>query len=184
MAPGKQSLLPDDRPVWVGAAPDYSTSQHYLYVGSLPTHEASETDAALDEPLVAAVRNYIEQEVIQEFNAANAMPVDADFIRRNLIVDSQGYSCEIATSQGPMYQKWVTVRITPEQRELFKQWHREAMQRKRLGPLGEGDTLFPNVDRTFTHGVASSPRAKTLPQVNVQNMSPAVVAKKPSFCGA
>ncbi len=73
--PGNQSLLPADKPAWVGAAPDYSTSQHYLYVGSLPTHEANETDAALDEPLVATVRNYIEQEVIQEPNSANEMPL-------------------------------------------------------------------------------------------------------------
>ncbi len=136
--PGVKPILPDDRPAWVGASPDYSSTQHYLYVGSLPTSEESDADEALDAPLLAAVRNYIDQEVVNEHGAAFQMPVDAKFIRKNLIDDSNGYVCELSTSQGPMYQKWVTVRVTPEQRELFQRWQVEAAQRKRLAPLGVG----------------------------------------------
>jgi len=136
--PGSRPILPADRPAWVGAAPDLSSAQHHLYVGSLPTLNESDADEALDEPLVAAVRNYIDQEVINRVGAADQMPVDADFIRRNLLDDPAGYVCELATSQGAMFQKWVTVRVTPEQRELFQQWHTEASQRARLAPLGLG----------------------------------------------
>ncbi len=136
--PGVGPILPRDRPAWVGAAADYSSSQHYLYVGSLPTSEESEADEALDEPLLAAVRNYIDQEVVNEQAAGFHMPVDSDFIRKNLIDDPKGYVCELSTSQGPMYQKWVAVRVTPEQREVFKRWHVEAAQRKRLQPLVVG----------------------------------------------
>ena len=136
--PGVRPILPEDRPAWVGASPDYSSEQHRLYVGSLPTSDESDADEALNEPLLAAIRNYIDQEVINEHAAAFQMPVDGDFIRKNLIDDPKGYVCELSTSQGPMYQKWVTVRVTPEQRELFKRWHVEAAQRKRLAPLGVG----------------------------------------------
>ena len=136
--PGVRPILPEDRPAWVGASPDFSSEQHHLYVGSLPTSDESDADEALNEPLLAAVRNYIDQEVINEHAAAFQMPVDADFIRKNLIDDPNGYVCELSTSQGPMYQKWVAVRVTPEQRELFKRWHVEAAQRKRLAPLGVG----------------------------------------------
>ncbi len=136
--PGTRPVLPKNRPAWVGAAPDFTSSQHYLYVGSLPTLKPNKADQALDEPLVAAVRNYIDQEVINQIGAANAMPVTADFIRTNLIDDPVGYECELATGQEPLYQKWVSVRITPEQRELFRQWHIEATQRTRLAPLGVG----------------------------------------------
>lgn len=134
--PGIKPILPDDRPAWVGASSDFSSAQHYLYIGSLPTVEENEADEALDEPLLAAVRNYIDQEVVNEQGASTQMPVDVDYIRKNLIDEPRGYLCELSTSQGAMFQKWVTVRVTPEQRELFKQWHVEAEQRTRLAPLG------------------------------------------------
>ena len=134
--PGSRTMLPEDRPAWVGAAPDFSSSQHYLYVESLPTQEPNKVDEALDAPLIAAVRNYIDQEVINQLGAADAMPLTAEFIRKNLIDNPEGFECELATGQEPAYQKWVTVRITPEQRELFRQWHTEAVQRTRLKPLG------------------------------------------------
>lgn len=99
--PGLRSMLPDDRPAWVAAPPDLSSSQHFLYVGSLPTRLQSEADAALDAPLVAAVRNYIDQEVIKEVGASSTMPVTAEFIRRNLIDSPAGYECELLAGQEP-----------------------------------------------------------------------------------
>jgi hypothetical protein len=136
--PSTRPLLPENRPAWVGAEPDFTTTQHYLYVGSLPTQEQLEVDDALDEPLVAAVRNYIDQEVVNQLGAADSMPVTAEFIRRNLIDNLAGYECELTTGQEPLFQKWVTVRITPEQRDLFRQWHTETTQRSRLAPLCVG----------------------------------------------
>jgi hypothetical protein len=134
--PGARSLLPDDRPKWVGAPPDLSANQHYLYVGSIPTSNLAQVDAALNEALVAAVSSYIEEEVVLHLGAAATMPIDSDFIRKNLIDDPDGYVAELSTSDGPMYQKWVTVRVTPEQREVFHKWHKQATQRQRLGALG------------------------------------------------
>ena len=134
--PGSRPLLPDDRPAWVGASPELSSNQHYLYVGSLPVSNASEAEAALDEPLVATVQAYIDDEVIHKYGASHSMPVDARFIRKNLIDDPTGFMAELSTSEGPLYQKWVTVRVTPEQRQQFHVWHKQAMQRERLGPLG------------------------------------------------
>jgi len=136
--PGVRPMLPEDRPAWVGASSDFTSAQHFLYVGSLPTSNRSEADEALDEPLIAAVRNYIDQEVVNQFGSANSMPVTAEFIRRNLIDNPEGFECELTTGQDPLFQKWVAVRITPEQRELFRQWHTEATQRTRLAPLGVG----------------------------------------------
>ena len=177
--PGNQLLLPEDRPAWVGAPPDYTTSQHRFSVGSLPTLDAEDADSALDEPLVAAVSNYIEQEVIQQPWTVGQIPIDAEFIRRNLIDNPKGYECELATSQGPMHQKWVIVRVTPEQRELFKQWHREAMQRTRLAPIGVG-LISVLALVTFSHLVLHRRHgSNALPLVNQQGVPP-LAAKKHS----
>ncbi len=134
--PGMRPLLPADRPAWVGAPPDLSSHQHFLYVGSIPVSNEAEAEAALDESLVAAVHTYVDDEVTQRVGSAQDMPIEVDYIRKNLIDDSSGYMAELTTSEGPMYQKWVTVRITPEQREQFRAWHKQAVQRERLAPLG------------------------------------------------
>jgi len=176
--PGVRPILPDDRPAWVGAAPDFSSTQHYLYVGSLPTSEERDADEALDEPLLAAVRNYIDQEVINEQASAFHMPVDAEFIRKNLIDDSKGYVCELSTSQGPMYQKWVTVRVTPEQRELFKRWHIEAAQRKRLAPLGVGLVSALALVSASHLVLRRRHGAATMPLVNPVAAEPPVAVKR------
>jgi len=44
VAPSHQAMLPADRPAWVGAAPDVSTTQHRLFVGSFPTAFVEQVD--------------------------------------------------------------------------------------------------------------------------------------------
>ena len=176
--PGLRPILPADRPAWVGAAPDYSSAQHYLYVGSLPTTDESEADEALDAPLIAAVRNYIDQEVVNELGAASNMPIDAQFIRRNLIDDPSGHMCELSTSQGAMFQKWVAVRVTPEQREQFARWHTEASQRKRLTPLGLGLVSVLALVSLSHMVLRRRHGANPLPFVNQQPTEPAVVVRR------
>jgi hypothetical protein len=175
--PGVRPMLPADRPAWVGAPPDYATPQHYLYVGSLPTTDERDADEALDEPLIAAVRNYIDQEVVNEPGAAFRMPVDAAFIRRNLIDDPSGYVCELATSQGSMFQKWVTVRVTPEQRELFANWHTQAVQRARLAPLGIGLVAVLTLV-SLVHMALGRHGASPLPSINQHAPEPAVAVRR------
>lgn len=171
-------MLPEDRPAWVGAAPDYSAAIHHLYVGSLPTSSQSDIDESLDAPLVEAVRTYIDQEVVNERNASINMPIDAKFIRRNLIDEPSGFVCEISTSQGAMFQKWVAVHITPEQRKLFAKWHTEASQRSRLAPIGLGLVSIlalvslSHVVLRRRHG------AGNLPFVNRHSPEPEVVVRR------
>ncbi len=140
VAPGTQPLLPADRPAWVGAQPELSSDIHRLSVGSLPTSNIKNADRSLDEPLMAAVNAYIDQHVLDPHDGVRSvqMHVDENYIRKNLIDHPEGYVAELKTSEGPMYQKWVSVHITPDQREQIRQWHREAVQRERLAPLGLG----------------------------------------------
>ena len=175
--PGVRPMLPADRPAWVGASPDYTSPQHRLHVGSLPTTDARDADEALDEPLIAAVRNYIDQEVVNQLGASSKMPIDAAFIRRNLIDDPSGYVCELTTSQGSMFQKWVTVRVTPEQRELFTKWHTEAAQRTRLAPIGLGLVSVLALV-SLTHMVLRRHGASPFPLVNQHATEPAVAVRR------
>jgi hypothetical protein len=138
--PRTRPLLPANSPAWITAAPDFSSAVHRLPVGSLPTNGPEETDGALDEPLRAALYDYVDSQVIQQPGASERLheQLSTQYIRRNLIEDPAGYTAELTTSNGAMYQKWVMVSITPEQREQLRAWHREALQRDRLAPLGLG----------------------------------------------
>jgi hypothetical protein len=175
--PGSRPLLPADRPAWVGASPDLSGRNHLLYVGSIPTLNERDADASLDEPLVNAVHSYIDEHITKIPGSAWSLPVDAAYIRVNLIDDAEGYSCALATSEGPMHQKWVVVRITPEQRAQLQKWHVQATQRNRLGPLGFGVAAamlligLTHVLLRGRHGVT------TLPTVNQPSVDIAVEAR-------
>lgn len=143
--PGSQPLLPKDRPAWIGAEPDYSTERHRLFVGSVPMVEEKDVDRALDEPLLAALSGYLGEKVVNDqvtLNLCERLGITEDYIRRNLINDAAGHTIQLNTSSGPMYQKWVTVEITPAQREQIQAWHREAEQRQNVVPLGLGLALI------------------------------------------
>lgn len=138
--PSSQPMLPTDAPAWIGAAPDFSSEVHRLHVGGQIAETEDEAAEALDEDLLTAVRDYIDNQVLRHPGASNALKrnLTADFIWRNLIDVPEGYVVQLNTTGVPMYQKWVTVSITPEQREIFENWDREAMQRRRLVPVGLG----------------------------------------------
>ncbi|MEZ6135584.1 MAG: hypothetical protein R3C53_11810 [Pirellulaceae bacterium] len=138
--PGSRPLLPDDLPAWTTAAPDFSSSTHYFVVSSLPTSTLDEVDEALDEPLLAAVEDYIEHQLVHEDYASFDMrsQITVDYIRRNLINEPAGYVAELSTSNGPMYQKWVSVSVSQPQQQQFRSWYRAAQQRKRMVPLAVG----------------------------------------------
>lgn len=136
--PGTKPILPKDRPAWIGAPADLSGKNHRLYVGSVAMAEEDQTDRALGEPLIAAVNQYIDEHLVKEQFAGYGMQINEKYIRNNLVVDSNGYLLQLNTSQGPMFQKWVTLEITPEQQAQIKAWHNEAVQRDRIAPLGLG----------------------------------------------
>lgn len=138
--PGTSPLLPADRPAWVGAPADYSSDIHRLYVGSLVSDARQDVDRNLELPLQAALNEYVETQVLHQPDAARELAdhLTPSYIRMNLIDDPQGFVAELNTAEGPMYQKWVAVTITPAQRTQIEAWHREALQRQRLGAIGLG----------------------------------------------
>lgn len=138
--PGSQPMLPVDAPAWVGAAPDFSEAYHRLHVAGQIAETEEEAAEVLDEALVAAVSDYIDTQVLDRPGASDAFKskLTADFIWKNLIDVPEGYVARLNTAGVPLYQKWVTVSITSEQREIFRNWDREAIQRRRLAPIGLG----------------------------------------------
>ncbi|MCA9132282.1 MAG: hypothetical protein KDA45_03980, partial [Planctomycetales bacterium] len=140
LPPGRAPLLPADRPAWVGAPPDYTTSVHRLVVGSLVTQDAQQADALLDEPLESAVLEYVDEVLFPQSRASAALrsKVSAAYIRKNLIDHPQGYVARMNAGSEAMYQKWVQLTITAQQRAQMQDWYRQAVQRRRLAPLGLG----------------------------------------------
>lgn len=135
--PKAQMLLPENRPAWIGAAPDLSTSQHRLFVGSFPMATPDEAEGALDEPLVAAVRSYLDETLFNDYKAYK-LHVSADFIRKNMLDTSTEFMAQLSTREGPMYQKWVVLEITPEHRKHFVEELRQVQQVERMKVLGVG----------------------------------------------
>lgn len=138
--PGTLPLLPEDAPAWVGSLPDLTDDVHRLFVGGQIAESESEAVEGLDAPLEMAVRQYVEEDLLRRPGAGAALSgkLTADYVWKNLIDQRSGYVAKLNTPTQPMYQKWVTVEITPEQRAEIQRWHREAVQRKRLAPIGVG----------------------------------------------
>lgn len=136
--PGTQPVLPVDRPAWIGADPDYSSDVHRIYVASTAVSDPEDADSALDAPLLAALRTYTDEQILKQHQASDDLDLTSDFIRKNMVVADSSVVLKLNTGSEPMYQKWVTVEVTPEQRALLHQWHRESIQVQRLAPLGLG----------------------------------------------
>ncbi len=136
--PGKQPLLPADRPAWVAAPPDLSSAVHRLFVGSELVGDPQEADRGLDGPLVQSLRKYIDEQITERPGMADRIDITADFIRKNLMQPDVSYVAELSTSVGPMYQKWVILEITPEQREILRGMVVATIQRERFAPIGLG----------------------------------------------
>lgn len=134
--PSSVPLLPADRPAWIGSPPDLTSKQHRVFVGSSPESSVESAEQSLDASMEAALKDYVNLHVLMKKGAAEILPLTADYARKNLLEDSEGYLAELKTSQGPMFQKWVVLLVSPEQREQILVWHREAMQRQRLGGIG------------------------------------------------
>lgn len=130
------SLLPADRPSWIGSEPDFKSSTHRFVVASIPTAREDEVDINLDASLVEALSSYaIEQLGDDRAGQLLASHLSSAFIRTNYIDDKTSYTAELSTTGGSMYQKWVMVEISPEQQELLKTWYQERIQRERIVPL-------------------------------------------------
>lgn len=159
--PGSQPLLPEDAPAWVGAPANTSADVHYVYVSGQIADSESEAAELIDDELVAAVCRYIDQmlldtspngshpwELGRDLDASDRLAsraagllrkkITPDFIWKNMVDDPAGYTAKLNTSGNPMFQKWITVSITPEQRAMIMRWDREAKQSARLAPVGVG----------------------------------------------
>ena len=140
--PATLDLLPEDAPAWVGRLPDLSQDVHRLFVGGQIAESENEAAAGLDAPLIRAVRKYVEEDLLRDSGTSQALAekITSDYVWLNLIDHRSGYVAKLNTPGQAMYQKWVTVSITPEQRGEIQRWHREAVQLQRLAPIGVGFT--------------------------------------------
>lgn len=130
------SLLPADRPSWIGSEPDFKSSTHRFVVASIPTAREDEVDVNLDASLVEALSSYVVEQLGDDrAGELLASHLSSAFIRTNYVDDKTSYSAELSTTGGSMYQKWVMVEISPEQQELLKTWYQERIQRERIVPL-------------------------------------------------
>ncbi len=130
------SLLPADRPSWIGSEPDFKSSTHRFVVASIPTAREDEVDVNLDASLVEALSSYVVEQLGDDrAGYLLASHLSSAFIRTNYVDDKTSYTAELSTTGGSMYQKWVMVEISPEQQELLKTWYQERIQRERIVPL-------------------------------------------------
>lgn len=132
-------MLPADRPAWVGAPNDTSERVHRLYVASFTTaaRDEVEADEMLDDPLVAAVRRYLDESLFPGEGAMD-LHITPEFVRSNFLDNSTSYIAAMTTQSGTEYQKWVVLKVTPEQREYLADLLREHKQRQRMAVLGVG----------------------------------------------
>lgn len=132
-------MLPADRPAWVGAPNDTSERVHRLYVASFTTaaRDEVEADEMLDDPLVAAVRRYLDESLFPGEGAMD-LHITPEFVRSNFLDNSTSYVAAMTTQSGTEYQKWVVLKVTPEQREYLADLLREHKQRQRMAVLGVG----------------------------------------------
>jgi hypothetical protein len=138
--PGSEPLLPEDAPAWIGALPETTGAVHRVHVGGQIADSPEEAAQLLDEALVHALNRYLEQSVLEPRGALAGLRkrLTPDYIWKNLIDDPAGYTARLNTSGTPLFQKWVTLSITPEQRDIIIAWNREALQQQRLAPVGLG----------------------------------------------
>ena len=137
--PLAQPYYPEDMPAWTKAPAGYENDQYVVAVGSIPTVEKEDADDALDEQLLASLYRFIDDQLIEPGASWRVRDrVTVDYIRTNLIDDPLGYTVQLQTSSGPMYQKWVQLIVSKEQQQQLREWHREAIQRERIVPLGLG----------------------------------------------
>lgn len=177
-------LLPKDHPAWISAEPDLESTTHRFVVQSIPASQVSEAETNLNAPLEEAMRGYLER-LLGDSKAGELLKhkVDATFIRRNLLEESNGYVAELQTSVGPMYQKWVMVEVTDKQQEQFRLWYIQDRQRQRATPLGIAVTgIFILIATAHLALRLRSQRvAKTAPLVvhREQNSEPPVALAAP-----
>ncbi len=131
-------MLPKDRPSWIDAEPETGTDIHRFVVASIPTALKSELDSNLDATLEAALKAYASQQFSPDAGELLRERLTAAFIRTNLIDENKTYIGEMRTGEGPLFQKWVMVEVTPKQRDQMRHWHSEQLQRQRVLPLGLG----------------------------------------------
>ncbi len=132
-------MLPADAPAWVGAPNETSERIHRLYVASFTadTPESLERDEMLDEPMVAAVKRYLDETVFPGEDAWD-LPLSPEFVRTYLLDTTTSYVAPMTTQSGIVYQKWVVLKVTPEARAVFAKQLREHKQRERMAFLGIG----------------------------------------------
>jgi hypothetical protein len=178
-------LIPEDRPNWITLEADYSADIHRFVVASIPTTRESDVDANLDSPLEEALRSYVAEQFADD-RAGEMLQsrLSAAFIRTNLVDDQLSYTAELSTTSGGMFQKWVMVEVSGEQREQLQTWYREQVQRERILPLGFGVAGLLSVvgllNFVFRKAASKTPVQPTAQPLQLAVVEP--VASKTACC--
>jgi len=136
--------IPEGRPEWIDAEPDFSSAIHTIPVASGPYVHEGESRRALDRALVKATKEYIAEQLGSEL-AAQLIQYDAKTIKRKVVKADNLYHDVATYSVGPMNEYFALLEFGPEFRnELDRRWsHVRATSRlSQVGLFGGAGLLF------------------------------------------
>jgi len=136
--------IPEGRPEWIDAEPDYTSAIHTIPVASGPYVHEGESRRALDRALVKATKEYVAEQLGSEL-AAQLIQYDAKTIKRKVVKADNLYHDVATYSVGPMNEYFALLEFGPEFRnELDRRWsHVRATSRlSQVGLFGGAGLLF------------------------------------------
>jgi hypothetical protein len=136
--------IPEGRPEWIDAEPDYSSAVHTIPVASGPYVHEGESRRALDRALVKATKEYIAEQLGSEL-AAQLIQYDAKSIKRKVVKADNLYHDVATYSVGPMNEYFALLEFGPEFRnELDRRWSqvRATSRLSQVGLFGGAGLLF------------------------------------------
>jgi hypothetical protein len=136
--------IPEGRPAWTEADPDYTSAIHTIPVASGPYVHENESRRALDQALVKATREYVAEQLGSEL-AARLIQYDAKTIKRKVVKADNLYHDEATYSVGKMHEYFALLEFGPEFRnELDRRWEniRAKSRLSQVGLFGGAGLLF------------------------------------------
>jgi len=136
--------IPEGRPEWIDADPDYTSAIHTIPIASGPYVHENESRRALDQALVKATKEYVAEQLGSEL-AARLIQYDAKTIKRKVVKADNLYHDVATYSVGPMHEYFALLEFGPEFRnELDRRWEniRAKSRLSQVGLFGGAGLLF------------------------------------------
>lgn len=121
------------RPAWIAAPRVRSQEVDTEVVTAGPYSTRGECDRALDEAMLLATRDYVD-DYLDQPAAAERIGVNLDFVRRHALADT--HNEEIVVSIGPMRQGHALLEFDEEFRQEIRHRWQQALVTLRLGMIG------------------------------------------------